>query len=275
MGSYCVFLYFALSGLLLFYSLKKVFELFYVVLLMREKNWLERYGKDGYALVTGATDGIGWEFCRSLAKRGFNIILVSRNMEKLQSRIQDLNNLVESLEDVNSSSIEFKNSENLKKDRFIAIAADFTDGYQVSFYDNIKRQLEGYNISLLINNVGVLNSAKTPDEAIRMINVNTLPQAMLTKMLLPNFHKRLETLGKKSGIINVSSIASKLAQPGFYNCYNATKAFNEYFSEGFNLKYKEKFDTLTVNPYFVSSNMTYNIKLDWQTCSGEHTCEES
>jgi len=47
---------------------------------------LERYGGKGtWALVTGATDGIGLEFCMQLARSGFNICLVSRTESKLEA----------------------------------------------------------------------------------------------------------------------------------------------------------------------------------------------
>src|SRR5437016_10044142 len=48
-----------------------------------KQDLLARYGKDSWAVVTGASDGIGAEYCRQLAKMGFNIALVSRTMSKL------------------------------------------------------------------------------------------------------------------------------------------------------------------------------------------------
>ena len=42
-----------------------------------------RYGKDSWAVVTGCTDGIGKALVLELASRGFNIVLISRNSEKL------------------------------------------------------------------------------------------------------------------------------------------------------------------------------------------------
>ena len=49
------------------------------------KNLLSRYGKS-WAVVTGSTSGIGYEFALQLAKKGFNIILVSRSESKLKYR---------------------------------------------------------------------------------------------------------------------------------------------------------------------------------------------
>ncbi len=59
---------------------------------------LERYGGAGsWAVVTGASDGIGAEYCRVLAKEGFNVVLVSRTLSKLQSvdaELRKINNKV-------------------------------------------------------------------------------------------------------------------------------------------------------------------------------------
>lgn len=44
----------------------------------------KRYGKGSWAVVTGASDGIGEGFCYELAKDGFNICLVSRSLDKLK-----------------------------------------------------------------------------------------------------------------------------------------------------------------------------------------------
>jgi len=48
-----------------------------------------RYG-GGYALVTGASDGIGKEYAKSLAKSGFDIVLVARDKAKLDQVAQEI-----------------------------------------------------------------------------------------------------------------------------------------------------------------------------------------
>ena len=60
---------------------------------------MRRYGGEGtWALVTGASDGIGAEFCRQLAKDGFNICLVSRTMAKLESVAQEVREINPNIE---------------------------------------------------------------------------------------------------------------------------------------------------------------------------------
>lgn len=45
---------------------------------------VKRYGRDSWAVVTGSTDGIGLAMATNLAKRGFNIVLISRSADKLE-----------------------------------------------------------------------------------------------------------------------------------------------------------------------------------------------
>lgn len=57
---------------------------------------LKRYGakKGAWAIVTGATDGIGKEFAFQLAKAGFNILIVARNQELLTQTAEEIGALV-------------------------------------------------------------------------------------------------------------------------------------------------------------------------------------
>ena len=50
----------------------------------------ERYGADSWAVVTGASDGIGKATCFELARRGFNIVLISRSLSKLNQVAAEL-----------------------------------------------------------------------------------------------------------------------------------------------------------------------------------------
>lgn len=53
----------------------------------RTLNLKQVYG-EGWAVITGATDGIGFGFCQVLASQGYNICLISRNRDKLEKKIQ-------------------------------------------------------------------------------------------------------------------------------------------------------------------------------------------
>lgn len=79
-----------------------------------------------WAVVTGATDGIGLGFCKVLTKMGFNIVLISRNPEKLATT-------VELLEDMQGAK--------QQKSQFKTISFDFRDSSNSSRIDSLISQL--------------------------------------------------------------------------------------------------------------------------------------
>ena len=50
----------------------------------------DRYGKDSWAVVTGSTDGIGKAAAIHLAKEGFNVVLISRTLSKLETVVKEV-----------------------------------------------------------------------------------------------------------------------------------------------------------------------------------------
>ena len=59
----------------------------------RQQDLVKNYGmRDGstYAVVTGGSDGLGFELCAQLAEQGFNICLVSRNQDKIDQKLREL-----------------------------------------------------------------------------------------------------------------------------------------------------------------------------------------
>lgn len=107
----------------------------YRYFLRRKLDLLSRYGKGSYALVTGGTDGIGQEFCRQLAGLGFNLVIVSRNIDKLQ----------------NTRNRILRESQSVD---IVLVQADFSYSYEKQFFCLIEKQIAKYDISILINNVG-------------------------------------------------------------------------------------------------------------------------
>lgn len=67
------------------------FHIFLLSKLRSLSHFKERYGP--WAIVTGATDGIGKEYARELARLGLNVILMSRSLEKLTKVAQEIGNL--------------------------------------------------------------------------------------------------------------------------------------------------------------------------------------
>lgn len=133
-------------------------------------------------LITGSTDGIGFETAQSLLQQNHHVIIHGRSSFKLEKALETLKNI--------------KTQGHV--DAFLADLSDFNDVIHLS-----KSIIEKYSkINVLINNAGIL---KTPNTTTKegydsRFMVNTISPFLLTKKLLPLFN----TTGR---IINLSSAA--------------------------------------------------------------------
>lgn len=160
-----------------------------------------------YALITGASSGIGESFARALAARRRNLVLVARSKEKLESLAADLRAAHGILAEALQADLSAPGA-----------AADLT------------RKLEerGLEIDLLVNNAGFGAQGRFwqlgLDRQIEMqrLNVNALVE--LTYLLLPRMVEQ-----RRGALINVSSTASFQPVP-YIATYAATKAFVASFS---------------------------------------------
>ncbi|TWW74849.1 Very-long-chain 3-oxoacyl-CoA reductase [Takifugu flavidus] len=163
---------------------------------------LRSYGK--WAVVTGATSGIGKAYATELARRGLDIVLVSRCRNKLQAVAKEI------------------------EDRFgretRTIQVDFTEGQ--SIYPVVAEQLEGLEVGILVNNVGMMYCTcfayflQVPDaeqKITQIVNCNMLSVPQMTRLVLPGMLERGTGL-----IINMSSEAGVHPQP-LLSLYSSTK----------------------------------------------------
>ncbi len=167
------------------------------------------------ALVTGASAGLGREFASQLARRGYDLVLIARDQERLEA-------LAAELGVSNGTKVE-------------VLRADLTSDSDVSaVVDRIDRG----GIDLLVNNAGfgtrgsIATASRTGQEA--MLRVHVLATHRLTQAAVQN----MVPLGRGS-IINVASVASWLISPGNVN-YNATKAWQREFTESLALELQGK-----------------------------------
>jgi short-subunit dehydrogenase len=155
----------------------------------------------GAALVTGAPTGIGAVYADRLAKRGYDLILVARNKERLASLARRLTN---------------DTGRNVE-----TVEADLTSPKDLKQVENILRTNEG--ISLLVNNAGV--GAAQPlvvsdvDKMDDMIRLNVTALTRLTYAAVPGFVAR-----GNGTVINISSIVA-IAPETLNGVYGGTKAF--------------------------------------------------
>jgi short-subunit dehydrogenase len=160
------------------------------------------------AVVTGASAGIGKEFCEQLAGRGHDLLLVARDGNRLQALKLDL-------EQRYGVGVE-------------VFPADLTIDTDISLL--AETLARSPNLAVLVNNAGfgtrgaLADASPARQEA--MLQLHTMAPMRLTQAALPVLLKN-----KRGAILNVSSIASFLFSANNVN-YCATKAYLTSFSRG-------------------------------------------
>lgn len=180
---------------------------------------LPRYnptGKDSWALVTGATDGIGFGFAQELSQRGFNLFLHGRNREKLSRRQEEL-------------QAQFPN---IKTKIIVSDAASLTGAI-----DLIVNDIGDARLTVLVNNVGGEARAYrrltelTYQDVQNIISINITFMTQVTRALLPVLEKNGPSL-----VMNMSSVAS-YGMP-YIPVYSGTKGFVDSFSRSLQAEMK-------------------------------------
>ncbi|KAG0365228.1 hypothetical protein BC939DRAFT_471188 [Gamsiella multidivaricata] len=193
-------------------------------------------GRGGWAVITGATDGIGKEFAFQLASKKLNIVLVSRTESKLRAIAEELEQ---------KYSVETKH-----------YAMDFTKGSEAD-YKALEQLLSSIEVTVLVNNVGTNHEIPTPfeqetDKIIHdIIEVNVKAAMKLTKIVVP------QMVARKNGlIINLGSFAGLVPTP-FLSVYSGSKAFLSSWSQAIGAELAPKgIHVQNVNTYFVVSTMS-------------------
>lgn len=164
----------------------------------------------------------------------------------------------------------------------LKIAKDFSKCPEnpYEFFDNINKQTQDLDISILINNVGATYKGyfheSTTSEISNLNSLNLWPIVYLSKIFIPRFAKR----NKPSGIINLSSVFSLVPLSGT-TVYCAGKSFDHLFTININEEVKflvkqeklQDIDFLSFQPSFVETQMIEGLK-DYFVISPEE-CAES
>ncbi|KAJ3519481.1 hypothetical protein NM688_g9295 [Phlebia brevispora] len=204
---------------------------------------LRKYGagKGAWAVVTGASEGIGREFALQLAKKGFNVLVMARNKDKL-------NALCAEIEQGAASG---------KKVQARALAMDFSK-LESSQWDAFRAEVENLDVGVLINNVGRSHTypqdfVDVPEEEINnILAININATLKVTRTVLPGMIKRKRGLILSSASFAGVTIISPMLAP-----YAASKAFLASFNASLAEEVKGKgIDVETLNTYFVVSNMS-------------------
>lgn len=151
--------------------------------------------------VAGGTSGIGKYYAKELASRKVNIILISRNEEKLEALATEI-----------ASTYNVETA---------IIVVDFNKGSEI--YPALKEVLAEKEIGILVNNVGVFYAhpdyftSLSSDKIWELINVNIGAANMMVHLVLPGMVQR-----RKGAIVNISSMSCCQPTP-LMTAYSASK----------------------------------------------------
>ena len=165
--------------------------------------------KGKWALVTGASAGIGRALAQELAQDGMNLVLTARRQDRLEALASELTA-----------------KQRIQTETFVADLAQRSAAEAIFQFT----QQKGIRISVLINNAGFgqygeLHTTRM-DRLVDMVQVNCAAVLELTRLYLP------EMVARRSGdILIVASTAAFQAVP-YISTYAATKAFDLYLAEG-------------------------------------------
>uniref|UniRef100_A0A7N6FCN5 Hydroxysteroid (17-beta) dehydrogenase 3 n=1 Tax=Anabas testudineus TaxID=64144 RepID=A0A7N6FCN5_ANATE len=202
-----------------------------------------------WAVVTGASEGIGRAYAFALAERGMNVVIMSRTKETLNQVAKEIGETT--------------------GQRVKVIVTDFT---KENVFSEIEDQLKDLNIGVLVNNVGMLPS---------VIPCRFLDSADLDQIITKVINCNVKTMAKvrvymgKGVIVNISSGIASIPFP-LYSMYAASKVFVERFSQGLQAEYKAKGIIIqAVAPFGISTRMAAYQKPNIVTLSPEDFVKSS
>eukprot|EP00768_Dysnectes_brevis_P008010 gnl/Dysnectes_brevis/7025_a11418_258.p1 GENE.gnl/Dysnectes_brevis/7025_a11418_258~~gnl/Dysnectes_brevis/7025_a11418_258.p1 ORF type:complete len:307 (-),score=68.78 gnl/Dysnectes_brevis/7025_a11418_258:271-1191(-) len=229
-------LYFIVTSFLVYLIIKVIDVLRTSVI---PKNNLAKYKIEGsWALVTGASAGIGHAVARDLAKAGYNVAILARSEDKLQSL---------------ASQIETENKVLTK-----VVPCDVTDSAALKVALESLNQLQ---IDVLINNVGWCPTIPAPlieveEEAIqRTIQINIIATTSITRHILPYMIKR-----KRGLVLFMGSSNGALPCP-LLGIYSASKAYVHSLAATLAEEARAAgVDVIAAKPFWVATAMTMRSK---------------
>jgi uncharacterized protein len=186
----------------------------------RHRRFRSRYGP--WALVTGASDGIGKALAAEVAARGVNVVLSARRRDELQTIAWDL-----------------AAAHGVKT---LVVAADLAHPDGV---DQLERQTRHLDIGLIILSAGFATSGPFADAPLASeLEMVCLNVTVVTR-LAHTFARQMVDKGR-GGIMLFGSILGRQGVP-WVSCYAATKAYVQILAEGLHYELKQRgIDVLSV-----------------------------
>ncbi len=181
-----------------------------------------RYGE--WAVVTGASAGLGVEFARALAREGMSCVLAARR----EDRLTDL-------------------AEELEKRHRVETRVVRVDLSTIEGPEALAAACEGLEVGVLVNNAGFGYSGrfdKQDTSRLRdLVMLNCVAPTVLTSKILPGMKER-----ERGAIIMTGSVAGRQPLP-LHTVYAATKSFDQVFGESLYVELRDAgVDVLVLEP---------------------------
>jgi short-subunit dehydrogenase len=198
-------------------------------------TFLEKYGT--WAVITGASSGIGAEYAKQIAAKGLNIVLIARRKSMMEALATEL-------------ELQYKISTKVVE----------CDVAQDGFEQIILEATKDLEVGLLINNAGINCEGPffrmTLERNLQMIEVN-----VKAAFALGYVYGKLFVEKGRGGIIFTASTSAYNANP-YMAHYAATKAYILSLAESMNYEFKDKnVDIMAVSPGLTKSEMTKSMEV--------------
>lgn len=203
-----------------------------------------KYGarKGKWAVVTGASDGIGKEYAIQLAKKGLNVVLVSRTLSKLEALALE----IEAVAKVETKVVAFDASKDVDAN-----------------YEALKDAIASLPVSVLINNVGQSHSIPVPfletetSELTDIITINNLVTLKITQAVAPVIAQTAKSDKSTRGLILTMGSFGGLLPTPYLATYSGSKAFLQQWSAALAGELaSQNIDVELVVSYLVTSAMS-------------------
>lgn len=189
----------------------------------------------GWAVVTGATAGIGREFCSQLAARGYDLVLVARDTERLESTGVELTDEFGVQTEVLTADLSTRAG---------------TDAVAVRIADQSRP------VTFLVNNAGFGARDRFADTPLE---VEQQMLDLLVTAVMRLSHAAVRAMPPGSGIINVSSVAAFLPR----GTYSSAKAWVNAFSTWAAVEYRPQgIKVMALCPGFVKTEFHERLGID-------------
>ena len=191
-----------------------------------------------YALVTGAASGMGRIYCKDLALKGYNVVMVDINAKGLDETAAIVKEAVEASDKVPAQMKRDLKLLNVVQDLSTMDAADQV--YAAT-------QEAGCEVEVLVNNAGIMYCQGIAETSERMLKLIMMVHMNTPLMLCRKYVGALKERGC-GYILNISSLAAWMSWPGI-GMYGNTKAFVRNYSRELRIECQKTGVSVT-NAYF-------------------------